>query len=248
MKKTVLVSVLALCATSAHATVIDFDELNPVDRPLYGNATPTQFTSKGAVFHKQQWSGWTYSNDNDTTTPGFTNQYAAFTGTDLSGTGNYGIVFGSGPIDLPAGQTPQSVYVTNTTYAALSMLQGDSFAKKFGGPTGDDPDYFEVTFIGFSGPGASGSVTGSTTFRLADYTFVDNNLDYVVSTWELVDLTPLGNAASIDVAFASTDVGTFGINTPTYVAIDNLTLVPEPMTAAMLAIGACLVGMPRRRA
>jgi hypothetical protein len=44
-------------------------------------------------------------------------------------------------------------------------------------------------------------------------------------------------------------VGEYGINTPTYVALDNLTLaaVPEPGTAALLACGV-LAGLAVRQA
>ena len=121
------------------------------------------------------------------------------------------------------------------------MLNGDQFAKQFGGPTGDDPDFFSVTLTGVDGGGAE---TGAVTFFLADYRFADNSLDYVVNDWQKVDLTPLGAARSIGLSFASSDVGQFGINTPTYVALDDLTLVPEPASLALLAVGGLLL---RRR-
>jgi hypothetical protein len=59
-----------------------------------------------------------------------------------------------------------------------------------------------------------------------------------------LDLTALGAPASIALSWESTDVGSFGINTPTYVAIDNLVLTPEPGSAALLAVAGLL--MPRR--
>ena len=34
-------------------------------------------------------------------------------------------------------------------YAALAMLQGDAFSKKFGGPDGTDADWFLLTIEGF---------------------------------------------------------------------------------------------------
>ena len=72
---------------------------------------------------------------------------------------------------------------------------------------------------------ANGADTGSVTFFLADYRFSDNALDYIVDEWTTVDLTALGmNTRSIELEFDSSDVGTFGFNTPTYVAMDNLAL------------------------
>jgi hypothetical protein len=249
MNRLIAMTCTVFIAHTAQAATINFDELNPLNRPAYNAANPG-FVSQGTTFFGGSYSGWTYSNDNDTTTPGFTNQYAAYTGTDSSGTGNYAVAFppyGSpAVIDLPAGQTPTSVLVTNTTYAALSMLHGDDYAKQFGGVTGDDPDFFDVIFTGHDAAGGTGNVTGTSTFRLADYTFGDNAQDYIVDMWESLDLTPLGAAVSISLSWSSSDVGTFGINTPTYVAIDNLILVPEPASVMLLAGAMSLLCVRRR--
>lgn len=249
MKKQLSFAALVLVASAVEATTVDFDELDPVNRPLYSgtnfDGNNPGFTSQGAVFEGGFWSGFSYSNDNDTTTAGFTNQYAAYTGTDFSGTGNYAIASGGGSsFVLPAGMTVQSIRVTNTTYAVLSMLSGDQFAKAFGGVSGDDPDYFDVIFTGKDGLDQE---TGSVTFRLADYTFADNSQDYIVDTWELIDLTVLGNATSVELTWESSDVNAGGfINTPLYIAVDNLVLVPEPTSAALLALSGLAV-LRRRR-
>ena len=54
----------------------------------------------------------------------------------------------SGVAWVSAGTKPISVQLTNTTYTALSMLNGDSFSKKFGGSTGNDPDYLRLIIQG----------------------------------------------------------------------------------------------------
>lgn len=246
----------------AHALVVDFADLTLPPQSFHdgGPTTNTLGWSSGGVYFGNSynsawggfWNGFAYSNVIDTTTPGFTNQFAAYAGGALSGaTGIYAVAY-AGPyafFDLPAGYTPVSVYVTNTTYAALDMLTGSAFSKKFGGPSGDDPDYFDVIFTGYTGPGATGTVTGTLAFRLADFTFADNSLDYIVDTWRLVDLTALGAPASIKLTWDSSDVGPWGINTPTYVALDQLVLVPEPAAFA-LAFGAatfaCVLWRRRR--
>ena len=56
---------------------------------------------------------------------------------------------------------------------------------------------------------------------LADFTHQDSSQDYIVTQWEYVDLSPLGTVDSVEFIFTSSDVGQWGINTPTYVAIDN---------------------------
>jgi len=97
---------------------------------------------------------------------------------------------------------------------------------------------------------ALGVLTGSEDFYLADYRVPSSVAQpYVISQWTTVDLTPLGNATSLEFALTSSDVGQFGMNTPAYFAMDNLTLVPvpEPGTLALTGLGiAGLIGHCRR--
>ena len=238
--------------------IVDFNEL-PLGSPTssgsffdgygFGASTGT-WSSQGVTFNTNQYGpGWSYSNVNNSTTAGFMNQYATLTGTGFGGGGNYAMATGDGAyFDLPADRKVNSLRISNSTYAGLSMRDGDpppnNFAKKFGGDMGNDPDFFKVTFTGFANSGATGSVTGSVDFFLADYSFANNALDYIVNDWRLLDLTSLGNASSVGLTFDSSDkstlMGTTYVNTPTYVAIDHLTLtsVPEPSSLGlMLGIG-----------
>ena len=215
-----------------------------------GSASTGTWSSKGVTFNTNQFGpGWSYSNVNNPTTAGFTNQFATFTGTGFGGIGNYAMATGDGAyFDIPVDHKVNSLRISNSTYAGLSMRDGDPppfmFAKKFGGDTGNDPDFFKVSFTGFANSGATGSVTGSVDFFLADYSFANNSLDYIVNDWRLLNLTSLGNAASVGITFDSSDTSTFMgqtfLNTPQYVAIDNLflTSVPEPSSfALMLGVG-----------
>jgi hypothetical protein len=246
----------------AQITTIDFEDLSLGANSFYNGGPTTNtlgWTSGGATFGNSFnsnfggfWNGFSYSNVNNTTVAGFTNQYATYTGTGFGGSGNYAVsYFGNRAfINLPVGTFAQSVRVTNTTYAALDMLNGSGFSKKFGGVTGNDPDFFRVTFTGFDGLSGEGNTTGSVTFTLADYTFADNTEDYIVDSWEELDLTPLGGAQSLRLSWASSDTGSFGINTPTYVALDNLTVsaIPEPASAVGLLGGLTLaITLLRRR-
>jgi len=72
-------------------------------------------------------------------------------------------------------------------------------------------------------------VTGSQEFFLADFRFADNSLDFVVDEFESVDLTALGDARSVQLSFDSSDIGNFGINTPLFIAIDNIQLSASPI-------------------
>jgi hypothetical protein len=232
-----LVSSLFLGASqSALAQTIDFEDLTLAPQSFYnGSDGAGGFVSQTAFFNNNYdaqfgfWSGWSYSNQTDVTTAGFMNQYSAYNVPDGGGDGspNYGVAyngqFGAAYIRLPDGTAPVSVRVTNTTYAALSMRDGDMFAKKFGGPGGTDPDFFVLTIYGLDD---SGAVSSSVPFFLANYTFQDPALNYIVSSWTTVDLTPLGNVTSLAFGLISSDIGPFGMNTPAYFAIDNLIVAP----------------------
>jgi hypothetical protein len=211
------------------------------------------FTSNGTFFSNSydttfnSWSGWAYSNVNDPTTTGpspfltdFNHQFAAITGTAPGGSGNYGISSGSGAyINLPSGTSPVSFEVTNTTYSFLSMTLGDGFGKKFS--TGD---FFELKIFGYSGLNGTGTQVGEVDFFLANYTSA-NSLP--VDVWTLVNLTSLADAQSLGFDYASSDVGQFGINTPEFFAMDDLTLsttsVPEPSSVILALAGLGIVGL-----
>lgn len=245
------VAVLAGCAAvPAQAAVVStFDEFALAPESHFFPETNASFVSGAARFDHVFdpffpgccWSGWTYSNRTDTLTPGFGNQFSAFAGSGAEGSANYAIAtFGDPTVELPVPGSVAGAYFTNTTYAAQSMLQGDAFAKKFGGASGDDPDYFRLTIEGES-PG--GATTGSVTFFLADYRFAGQSSDYIVRDWTFVDLSSLGQVKRLRFALDSSDVGSFGMNTPAYFAMDSLSItpVPEPSSAALLGGGLALL-------
>jgi hypothetical protein len=252
MRFHIAVILMTALPAAAPAQVIDFEDL-PVPPAGYYNGADGAggFTSRGARFNNSYnasfsvWSGWSYSRVTNVTTPGFTNQYAAYNLPAGGGDGSptYGVADdfspGDATVQLPAGTRPVSARITNTTYAALSMKNGDQFAKKFGGPTGNDPDFFLLTIQGYN---ALGALTGTVNFYLADYRFTDNSLDYVVSHWTTVDLTPLGPAARLAFGLTSSDVGPFGMNTPAYFALDNLAVTAVPEPGAWALTGLALAG------
>ena len=51
--------------------------------------------------------------------------------------------------------------------------------------------------------------------------------------WTKVDLTPLGKCAALSFRMTSTDIGMYGINTPTYFALDALTVSTDSPTTSL---------------
>lgn len=228
---------------SAGTQTIDFEDIGSelaAETRAKGENQRGGFTSGSLSFSTAyettfgSWSGWAVSNMTDVTTPGFTNQFSVYATDTSAATFAVAGGYGATPptITMPdslAGGSFESIAITNTTYAALSMLQGDSFAKQFGGETGDDPDFFLLQIEGVDDAGGS---VGVVDFYLADYRFDDNSLDYVVDDWTTVDLTSLTGATSLRFGLSSSDVGNFGMNTPAYLAIDDVQIsrssAPEP--------------------
>ena len=110
-------------------------------------------------------------------------------------------------------------WFANTTYAALSMKNGDSFSKKF-----ELGDWFKLTVNAFD---KNGNPTGtSVEFYLAD--FRTSTSPGIVTEWTKVDLTPLGsNVHTIKFDFDSSDTGDWGMNTPGYFCFDNLAFLKQ---------------------
>ena len=262
-------------ARPAPAATIDFEDLGanlPIANPDTGDpdffyngysaaaaSQPTDFSTHTITFNNDFsnfgggccWQGWAYSQTTDVTTPGFGNQHSAIAGSGAGGSATYGVAFtggvvgAQGPVSRITFQAPVSLIgaaITNTTYTALSMRDGDGFAKKFGGASGDDPDFLRLTITGRD---AADTITGIVQFALADYTFANNALDYIVTAWTFVDFSGLGSVTALEFSLDSSDQAFGFLNTPSYFALDDLQIVPEPGSGLLLALG--LVWFARRR-
>jgi len=175
------------------------------------------------------WSGgFAYSNQTDSVNSSYLNAFSAKTASGYDGSSTYAVINGSSYFRLSGaarGKQVNGAYFTNSTYAYNTLRDGNAFSKKFGGESGNDPDYFRVKFFGHN----QGSHSGDTIlFYLADFRNSDNSQDYTIKNWTWVDFTSLGNVDSVGFLFESTDVGMFGMNTPAYFCIDNLVTADSP--------------------
>lgn len=219
----------ALFSVSAQ-NVVTFESIQ-LDSASWWNGSDGSggFSSGGFWFpndYNQEWGSWSgfsVSNMQDSTTAGWSNQFSAITASGVNDSENYAVVYSSGELALQF-DNPVSLsgfYVTNATYAYLAMKNGDDYSKKFGGPEGTDPDYFKLVV---SGTDINDEISGTIDFYMADFTSDADSADYILKTWEWVDLSSLGVVKNIQFKLESSDVGDWGMNTPAYFCIDNFTV------------------------
>jgi len=180
----------------------------------------------GMGMSRELWNGGiAISQWNDITTEGYLNQCSVYFSDPTTGFGGYNgshtfaVDNNNGEISFKdAAQEAlfDHFWVTNTTYAALSMIHGDPYAKKF-----ETGDWFKLIINAYDKDGAP---TGtSVEFYLADFRTATSA--GVVTQWTMVDLTPLGSHVhQVVFDFDSSDSGEWGINTPTYFCFDHLAI------------------------
>lgn len=237
---TVVLGLLMLTVGFAYAETVDFEDLTLEPDSFYNGSDGAGGFDSGQVRFNNlyddsfyvYWEGFAYSNTTDTTTEDYTNQYSAYPGSGAGSSVVYGVGYQPGPFGydtVPTLTLPEEIRitqasVTNTTYAYYTMEKGYFTAKKFGGDSGNDEDWFLLTI---TGKDTAGNVTDTVEFYLADFRFDDNKLDYIVDAWTTVDLSSLGLVKSIEFALTSSDTDPnpdIGMNTPSYFAIDSIVI------------------------
>ncbi len=252
---------LILCCSTTFAAVATFEDTPLASESHYGGSYSgsTGFVSGDASFNHTDsedwgWDGFSYSNETDTTTAGWANQHSAYLAESSDGTNQYGVCYvpswsvTKATISLGAvsgedyNSTLNGMWITNTTYTYWSMKNGDDFAKKFGGDTGNDQDWLKLTITGIKADGSTSEVPVE--FYLADFRFDDNSMDYIIDEWTWVDLSSLGDVVELQFSMDTSDYSYGFPNTPYYFALDNFNSlstdvppVPEPASVMLMLSG-----------
>jgi hypothetical protein len=240
MKRKVVIFAMAavvLCAANGFGAVVsDFDDLTLGAGSYWNGADESGgFSSGGAsynTFYDPAWGSWAgfgYSNRTDTVTPGWDGEFNAIAGGGQSGD-NYAVGYYdtynmvTPTLTLDTASIVDGAFITNTNWLYYFVLDGDDYFGELSYGVGD------WALLTITGKDASDADVGTKEFYLADY----RTGTEMVDSWEYVDLSDLGIVSSLE--FAVTSNRGF---TPSYFAID--TVVPEPVSLALLGVGCMFV-------
>ncbi|MDE6159912.1 MAG: DUF4465 domain-containing protein [Bacteroidaceae bacterium] len=122
-----------------------------------------------------------------------------------NGSKNFGVVWTEATINFADNKARQinSISICPTTYLLGVMQNGNGFAKALT----EKDDFFTLTLTAGNGKSIN----------------VDLARDGQIQTqWKNVSLSQLGKTTSLTFSFSGSDNGAWGLNTPKYVAIDNI--------------------------
>ncbi len=218
---TAAVCLQAFAQTTFRTNVSTFDRIPlKTESAYYGNDLKGGFWNGHFYFRNQydtgfkSWSGFSVSNTTDTVKADYTNEFSSITKGGICGTKNYAVCYGAGTVISEKAGPLTGFYATNTTLTYKTLKKGSAFSKKFGGASGNDPDWFGIKIYNYSG----GAKQDSVFFYLADFRSTN---DYIVNDWTWFDLSGFKNTDSLIIRFEGSDMGSFGLNTPAYVCIDD---------------------------
>lgn len=228
----VLLFSLAACQTTENDSLtevaIGFENL-PLDKSGYINSQDIEY--EDVLFNNcyqlvssewgdyENWSGFALSKQTDTVTAGFQNQFSTIAGKAAEGTTFALLYYSEFDKDSCYFQFKnqqeyllKSISITNSTYAYLSMRDGDDFSRQF---SQKNKDYLKAIFQAFD---VYGHLVGEKEVYLADFR---NGKSLLLDAWVQVDFSDLGEINKVMISFDSSDKGQFGVNTPCYLCIDR---------------------------
>jgi hypothetical protein len=224
-----LVVMMVACTVPYYYDRADFEDVPLPDAGYFDADLLGAFKSRDIIFTSEwvsEYGGYSNggiypSNLNDSVTTGILNQYSSYPKPN----GNFAVVhyndYVSSTIEnyatfiLPEPTMVESVKVANSTYTYWAIKNGDD---GFGSCRAyKDGDWFKVTFTGYN---ACGENLGSVDYYLADFR---NGKSFIEKGWANVSLVSLGEEVlKVSISFSGTDIGDYGLNTPTYCVIDEI--------------------------
>lgn len=205
-----------------------------------GGATPVEFWDGGFVV-----SDWNYKSN----IPGqsgdwwysYLNQCSVYSGTDgaknggYGGSSNFAVMFGyvdffnstyatRPTLNFTSGSgVVEGMYICLSAYTYGVIMNGNTFGSGTATPLKDvdgGTGYLKLLAYGFNGstPTNGGDPVEIYLARYNNYLPVAGPL----ISWTYFDLADLGTVTRVEFNFDGNDSGTYGLNTPAYICIDNV--------------------------
>ena len=204
----------------------------------YGGTTYACVYEEGAAqfntsYSVSYWSGFAVSSRTETDfqqgaylTPDDTpDQFNNIAGKAYDGS-NFCVITTYGEtVDFTAPAQLKGFWFVNSAYTAEVIKNGNAYAHKF-----EATDWLTCTVTGTQADGTTKTVD----IKLAE------NGDYV-KEWQFADLSALGTVSSLSFSFSGSDSGDWGVNTPAYICIDNLTYAPAATAVSAAKVAASAV-------
>lgn len=113
----------------------------------------------------------------------------------------------------------KSVWINNTTYTYLTMKNGNDYASSL---NEENKGWFKVQFIAFEDNEPNEKPLDYVEAYLANFD-ESLNIGYIgiIEEWIKVDLSYLPECSILVINFLGSDMGEYGLNTPSYCALDN---------------------------
>lgn len=226
-------ALLAICTcvpVSAQQNV-DFEELTLQPESHWnGSDGSGMFTSAGWNFINvyddayESWLGWSYTNETDNTTYNWQNMYSSAAGVGFMNSENYATAYvmsdwmnNNEPIPCVIQRSDNQpvalfgTWICLNANASLYMADNDFYSS--------NNHYLKLIVNAHMSEMLPAMTTQE--YILADYRFENNLYDFKYDFWRFIDLSSLGNAYKLEFLLVSDDMGSFGINTPSYFCIDD---------------------------
>lgn len=231
MKKVNLVVftiIWGVMSSFAQQNVVDFEELTLEPETYWnGNDMSGKFISKFLTFFNEYdpqwdtWGGFAYSNQTDTESQSWEN-FSSAQGGGALGSQNFAIAYFSDfnnstgiKIDKDLLQeTINGMYISLSAYSSLYMEDNDFFQ--------NGNHMFKLIISAYNTENRSKI---EKEIIMADYRF-NNTSGYKFDEWTYIDMSWINDADSLYFVMESTDVGEWGINTPTYFCLDHINSDP----------------------
>jgi hypothetical protein len=207
-----------------------------------GGSSPVNYWDGGFIV-----SDWNYKANKPGKTGdwwySYLNQASVYSGTSGSKNGGYGgssnfaVMFGyvdfynssyatRPTFNFTSGSgTVEGMYVCLSSYTYGVIINGNTFGSGVATPLKDVANgygYFKLLAYGFNGSTATngGVPVEIDLARYANHVAVVSPL----TTWTYFDLSDLGTVTRVEFNFEGNDSGTYGLNTPAYVCMDNISV------------------------